>query len=75
MKFYQYVAYDNFYYDVILVSESDTEDQDMAQDQDMSEGEPSEIELSGDEESRDVASRIRDRAGIQKLLLNNEPVV
>ena len=53
-----------FYYDVILVSESDTEDQDMAQDQDMSEGEPSEIELSGDEESRDVASRIRDRAGI-----------
>ena len=52
-----------FYYDVILVSESDTEDQDMAQDQDMSEGEPSEIELSGDEESRDVASRIRDRAG------------
>ena len=53
-----------FYYDIILVSESDTEAQDMAQDQDMSEGEPSEIELSGDEESRDVASRIRDRAGI-----------
>ena len=53
-----------FYYDIILVSESDTEAQDMAQDQDMSEGEPSEIELSGDEESRDIAGRIRDRAGI-----------
>ena len=53
-----------FYYDIILVSESDTEAQDMAQDQDMSEVEQSEIELSGDEESRDIAGRIRDRAGI-----------
>jgi len=45
-------------------SEGDTEAQDMDQDQGMSEGELSEIELSGDEESRDIAGRIRDRAGI-----------
>ena len=56
-------------------SEGDTEAQDMDQDQGMSEGELSEIELSGDEESRDIAGRIRDRAGILKLLLNNHPVV
>ena len=40
----------------------------MDQDQDMSEGEPSEIELSGDEESREIAGRIRDRAGIETVV-------